>query len=124
MNLSHFDHVILLAHGSPASSWKAPFEALLDDVQAQVGREKVSLAYMELTTPSLEQVAASLSDSVKTIAVYPIFFAVGRHLREDVPKQLMQLNSDQRQFTLLEPIGSDPVVKAALSRAITSKLTG
>ena len=48
------------------------------------GEDNVSLAYMELTSPSLEDAVAMLGKDIRNIAVLPLFLAVGRHLRHDV----------------------------------------
>ncbi|SBS31667.1 sirohydrochlorin cobaltochelatase [Marinomonas aquimarina] len=123
MHLEHYDHIIMLAHGSSDPRWKVPFEQLLARVTGVVSEDKVTLAYMELCTPSIEDVLQQLPAETANIAVYPLFFAQGRHLRVDVPKQLEQLNTEQRTLTLLDPIGDDPVVVAAMEKAIISKLT-
>ncbi|MCO4787155.1 MAG: CbiX/SirB N-terminal domain-containing protein [Marinomonas atlantica] len=123
MQLEQYDHIILLAHGSSDPRWKIPFEQLLASVTGVVSEDKVTLAYMELCKPSIEDVLAILPPETANIAVFPLFFAQGRHLRVDVPKQLEELNTEQRTLTLLNPIGDDPEVVSAMEKAITSKLT-
>ncbi|SBT18798.1 sirohydrochlorin cobaltochelatase [Marinomonas gallaica] len=123
MQLEQYDHIILLAHGSSDPRWKIPFEQLLARVTGVVSEDKVTLAYMELCKPSIEDVLAILPPETANIAVFPLFFAQGRHLRVDVPKQLEELNTEQRTLTLLNPIGDDPEVVSAMEKAITSKLT-
>ncbi|MBM6550031.1 sirohydrochlorin chelatase [Marinomonas ostreistagni] len=122
MQLNQFDHIILLAHGSSDERWKIPFEQLLTRVTGEVSADKVSLAYMELCQPTVEEVLSTLSQDKANIAVFPLFFAQGRHLRKDVPEQLAHLNNEHRSLTLLDPIGHDPEVVAAMERAIVSKL--
>lgn len=122
MTLNQYDHIILLAHGSSDDKWKLPFESLLKRVTGEVSPDKVSLAYMELCSPSIEDVLHSLPADKVNIAVYPLFFAQGRHLRVDVPKQLEALTNNQRALTLLEPIGDHPEVIQAMESAIVSKL--
>lgn len=123
MQLEQYDHIILLAHGSSDPRWKVPFERLLARVTGVVSEDKVTLAYMELCKPSIEDVLDILPPEKAHIAVFPLFFAQGRHLRVDVPKQLEKLNTEQRTLTLLNPIGDDPEVVMAMEKAITSKLT-
>lgn len=123
MQLEQFDHIILLAHGSSDPRWKVPFEQLLSRVTGVVSEDKVTLAYMELCKPSIEDVLQILPSETAQIAVYPLFFAQGRHLRVDVPEQLAQLNTEHRTLTLLDPIGDAPEVVAAMEQAILSKLT-
>ncbi|MCB5160312.1 sirohydrochlorin chelatase [Marinomonas algarum] len=117
-----YDHIILLAHGSPDIRWKEPFETLYQQVTEAYGAEQVSLAYMELTTPSLEDVVEQLDPTHKHIAVLPLFLAVGRHLRRDVPAQITALQTDQLQITLLPPIGDDDLVKQAMQTVVATHL--
>lgn len=99
--------LILLAHGSPDARWQAPFEALEAQLEPRVST-RLRLAYMELCEPSLERVVAELcAEGFDALDVLPLFFAAGRHLREDVPAQLEALNQQYPQATLslLEPVG-------------------
>ena len=117
-----YDHIILLAHGSPDPLWKQPFESLYQQVAQAYGENNVSLAYMELTAPSLEDVIEILGKEVRHIAVLPLFLAVGRHLRQDVPAQIALLHSDDLQIELLPPIGDDVLVKNAMQTVIANHL--
>jgi sirohydrochlorin cobaltochelatase len=117
-----YDHIILLAHGSPDPLWKQPFEALYQDVSKSYGESNASLAYMELTSPSLEDVVALLNKDVRKVAVLPLFLAVGRHLRHDVPAQIKALQNDHLQIDLLPPIGDDVIVKQAMQTVVANHL--
>lgn len=117
-----YDHIVLLAHGSPDPLWKQPFESLYQQIAQSYGAKDISLAYMELTSPSLEDVIAGLSSDVKKVAVLPLFFAVGRHLRKDVPEQIEALQTDQLTISLLPPIGDDELVKQAMMSVVASHL--
>ncbi|ETI57908.1 sirohydrochlorin chelatase [Marinomonas profundimaris] len=117
-----YDHIILLAHGSPDPLWKQPFESLYHQVSTAYGEDNASLAYMELTSPSLEDVVAELSDDVRTVAVLPLFLAVGRHLRQDVPAQIATLQRDDLHIELLAPIGDDDAVKQAMLSVVANHL--
>ncbi|ETX11476.1 cobalamin biosynthesis protein CbiX [Marinomonas ushuaiensis DSM 15871] len=117
-----YDHIILLAHGSPDPLWKEPFESLYQQVSKVYGDGNVSLAYMELTSPSLEDVVAGLKGDFNTVAVLPLFLAVGRHLRHDVPKQIDALQRENLRIELLPPIGDDSLVKEAMQTVIANHL--
>lgn len=117
-----YDHIILLAHGSPDPLWKQPFESIYNEVTEIYGSEKSSLAYMELTTPTLEDAVAALDENVHNVAVLPLFLAVGRHLRKDVPAQIEALQTDNLYIELLPPIGDELVVKNAMRTAIAQHL--
>lgn len=117
-----YDHIVLLAHGSPDPLWKQPFESLYQQIAQSYGAKDISLAYMELTSPSLEDVIAGLSSDVKKVAVLPLFFAVGRHLRKDVPAQIETLQTEQLTISLLPPIGDEELVKQAMMSVVASHL--
>ena len=117
-----YDHIILLAHGSPDPLWKEPFESLYSQISQMYGADNSSLAYMELTTPTLEDAVAALSSNVKQVAVLPLFLAVGRHLRKDVPSQIEALQRSDLEIKLLPPIGEDTLVQNAIQTAIAQHL--
>ena len=121
MNLTKFDHVILLAHGSPDKVWKKPFEALQASVEEKCGKGKTSLAFMELTQPTLEEVVLGLPQAGR-IAELPIFLAVGRHLRLDVPKQIKALETEALSIELLKPVGDSPILQRAMLEIIAYQL--
>jgi len=117
-----YDHIILLAHGSPDPLWKQPFESLYHQVIQTYGEDNVSLAYMELTSPSLEDAITVLGKEIRSLAVLPLFLAVGRHLRQDVPAQIAVLQKDNLHIELLPPIGDDELVKQAMQTVIANHL--
>lgn len=78
--------LILFAHGARAASWAEPFERLRDMVAADHTAGPVRLAYLELMAPDLPAVVEEMvSGGVVRIDLFPIFLAVGSHLREDLP---------------------------------------
>lgn len=102
--------LIVLAHGSTDSRWQAPFETLEQRLKARMSTP-VRLAYMELCDPLIETVVEELhADGFESIDILPLFFAAGRHLREDVPGQLDALRQQYPglSLTLLDPVGQHP----------------
>jgi sirohydrochlorin cobaltochelatase len=81
------DHaLILFAHGARATSWARPFERLRDLVASTHQSGPVRLAYLELMQPDLPTVVDQLAAAgVTRIDLFPIFLAVGSHLRNDLP---------------------------------------
>nr|WP_298380411.1 CbiX/SirB N-terminal domain-containing protein [uncultured Halomonas sp.] len=117
------DPLILLAHGSRDPRWRAPFDALADSLSSRL-EAPLRLAYMELCDPSLEHVAAELAEAGYARAdVLPLFFAAGRHLREDVPHQIEALHEKHRTLTieLLAPVGEHPAFVDALTSIIEGR---
>lgn len=105
MRTQTYDHTILLAHGSRDPQWSAPFRNLIDKLRH--GNLHLSLAFMELCEPSLEDVILAAHErGDRSIAILPLFFSAGRHLREDVPEQLSAIQKDLPvSLTLLPAIG-------------------
>lgn len=109
--------LVLLAHGSGDLRWRAPFDALAVTLAERHTTTPVRLAYMELCEPSLETIVAELTaDGVTHTDILPLFFAAGRHLREDVPRQLEALQSTYPGISLhlLSPVGEHPAFIDAL----------
>ncbi|SHF65836.1 sirohydrochlorin cobaltochelatase [Modicisalibacter ilicicola DSM 19980] len=117
------DPLILLAHGSRDPRWRAPFDALAESLAGRLDTP-LRLAYMELCEPSLESVAAELAAAgYRRADVLPLFFAAGRHLREDVPRQIEALCSQHETLTieLLAPVGEHPAFIDALAGIIEGR---
>lgn len=115
--------LILLAHGSRDPHWRAPFDRLAASL-AQRSPTPLRLAYMELCEPSLETTVAELQARGTTRAdILPLFFAAGRHLREDVPGQIEALHRAQPDIdlTLLAPVGEHPAFVEALANIIEER---
>ena len=128
--MKHRVATILLAHGSSDPKWMAPFDGLLDHIRSQLDSERVEMAYMELSEPSMEQQVKSLaSDGFTHIDILPLFFAAGRHLRVDVPGMLDQLNNELQQHgintevVLHPPIGLEPEVANAIRDIVVRQVT-
>ena len=86
-------HVILLAHGSRSRNWQDLLTDGTDELEQSLNPKLgVSLAYMELASPSLiDQVSSAHAAGARNFYIYPLFFAYGVHLQEDIPKQLGEL---------------------------------
>ncbi len=78
--------IILLAHGSRDPLWRMPIEAVAAEIRNREPGTPVRCAYLELSTPTLPEAATELiADGAREIRVFPVFFGVGKHAREDLP---------------------------------------
>ena len=78
--------VILFAHGSRDPLWRLPIEAVAAEIRQQQPDAAVLCAYLELCTPSLLEATAKLAaGGARHVKVFPLFFGVGKHAREDLP---------------------------------------
>ena len=122
---------VLLAHGSRDPKWQQPFEAIAETIKKKDQESshsakptRIELSYMELCEPSLEHVCKLLAkDGYKTINIYPLFFASGRHLRIDVPLQLRKIEQELGIKTYLHrPVGQEENVQAAITQVILKQI--
>lgn len=119
---------ILLAHGSRDPKWQTPFIDMTNAIKQQGNHTGstviIELAYMELCEPSLDQICKTFAQQgIKQVNVYPVFFAAGRHLRIDVPKQLSALEVELNiKTTLYPPVGQERIVQDAITQVIFDRL--
>lgn len=80
------DSLILFAHGARDPGWRQPLDALAGRMRAAHPDRQVSVAFLELMTPSLpEAIADAVARGATRIAVAPVFWSAGGHLKRDVP---------------------------------------
>lgn len=77
--------LILVAHGSPDPNWRASVESMTQALQAGVGPDRVRLAYMDHTPPTLGDVVAEAAQTgVIRVRVLPLFLANEGHVDRDI----------------------------------------
>ncbi|HEY9023466.1 MAG TPA: CbiX/SirB N-terminal domain-containing protein [Burkholderiaceae bacterium] len=112
--------LVLLAHGARDPAWATPFEAVAARVRAQAPEALVRLAFLELMTPGLDEVADELARAgCARIDVVPVFLGMGGHVRRDVPAQLDALRARHGgvDWRLHPALGESPRVIDALAGA-------
>jgi sirohydrochlorin cobaltochelatase len=93
--------LVLFAHGARDPKWAAPFERLQQLVQARVPDASVSLAFLELMSPSLPDLAAQLVGiGCNELTVVPVFLGRGGHLQRDLPLIVERLRADHTGLTV------------------------
>lgn len=110
--------LVLFAHGARAASWALPFQRLRELTAAQRPDCAVSLAFLELMSPSLpDEVAALVARGVRELTVVPIFLGQGGHLLRDLPQLLEGLRAAYPElvFSTVPAVGEDPAVLAAMA---------
>jgi sirohydrochlorin cobaltochelatase len=84
--------IVLFAHGSRDPQWRAPIDAVAAAIRARHAERPVRCAFLELCEPSLGTATAELvASGVGHITVFPVFFGVGKHAREDLPVLMAEL---------------------------------
>lgn len=110
--------LVLFAHGARAAGWAAPFERLRELTAGRLPDCDVSLAFLELMTPSLpDEVAALAARGVDSITVVPVFLGQGGHLQRDLPALVERLRAAHPGMAIqvAGPVGEDPGVLAAMA---------
>lgn len=112
--------IVLFAHGSRDAAWARPFEALHALVAEALPGRPVRLAYLEHMKPSLgaalEELAAS---GVTSVRVVPLFFGLGGHLRQDLPRLVAEARGNL-EVVIDAPIGEQASVISAIAAAIAA----
>lgn len=114
--------VILLAHGSSDPKWCQTFEKLAAPTVAAVPHSVV--AYMELAEPSMESIIASaVQQGCRQFTIMPLFLAVGRHLRKDVPEMISAMETEHGvKISLAPPVGENPQLGLAIREVVEETL--
>ena len=114
--------IVLFAHGSRDPAWQRPMLAVAQRIRDLAPALWVACAYLELTEPSLPQaVAQAVEAGHAQIRVVPMFLGVGKHVREDRPLWMAQLQAQHPhvQFDLQAAVGEQAAVLDTLALAAT-----
>lgn len=101
--LSENTGIILFAHGSRDVLWRKPIENVTNLIKQQQPLAHVVCAYLELCNPSLTEAIQNLiNKNTKEIHIIPFFLGVGKHVREDLPMILKEINNTHPQVLLIQ----------------------
>jgi len=117
--------LILFAHGARDPGWAEPFRRLRALTQASLPDVTVELAFLELMTPDLPQLAAQqIADGAQQVTIVPVFLGQGGHVRRDLPALMAQLQQAHPdiQFQIAEAAGEDAGVLQALANYCIAKV--
>ncbi len=110
--------LILFAHGARDPRWAAPFERLQQLLQSRLPDVSVTLAFLELMSPRLPEVAQDLEDKGYTeLTVVPVFFGQGGHVLRDLPVLVDDLRQRHSGMTIkiASAVGEDENVLNAIA---------
>ena len=111
--------LILVAHGSHDARWRASVETLTESLQAELGTDKVQLAYMDCTPPTLEDVVSrAVQAEVKRLRVLPLFVTDEGHVERDIRPVVEKLRRahESASVELLPAVGQHPLFRELLAR--------
>ena len=111
--------MILLAHGAGDPRWADPVRAVAARAASLAPGLAVRCAFLERMAPDL---TGAIGEVVllgsRRIAVVPLFFGQGKHLREDLPRQLEHARTRHPdcEITLAPTLGEAPEVIELLAQ--------
>ena len=123
---SHARAIVLFAHGSRDPQWRTPLDAVAATIRARDALRPVRCAFLELCEPSLATATAELvASGVRHITIFPVFFGVGKHAREDLPVLMTELTSAYPAvtFELLPAAGEHPALVSLMAEIAVSGLS-
>lgn len=124
--------VVLIGHGSTLPYNREVLEELGKRIEKRGIFKAVRVAFMQLNSPSIEEVLRDLAqDGMKTIVAQPVFLADGAHTLQDIPGKLKisfegdweDLGSDI-MLIYAKPIGVDERIVDILLDRVKEALEG
>jgi sirohydrochlorin ferrochelatase len=110
--------IVFFAHGSSVESANAAVRRVAADAARQAGVERYEVAFLELSSPTLEQaVEAMIAGGIDRIAVVPYFLTLGIHLQRDLPALVGRIATAHRgiQISVTPPLDGHPGLAAVLA---------
>ncbi len=112
--------IVVLDHGSRSPEANAQLEELARRLAPRLPGALIRVAHLELAEPSLSQaIDACAASGATEIWVHPFFVATGRHVGEDIPRQVAACARRHPAVAIrvTPPLGLHPgVVDAVLAR--------
>nr|WP_255056511.1 sirohydrochlorin chelatase [Nocardia otitidiscaviarum] len=118
--------LIAVAHGSRDPRSAATMHAVVSDVAAARPDLDVRLAFLDLSTPSVEQVVAAVAaDGHSHAVVVPLLLGKAFHARVDLPGLLAEAGArhPRLRLTQADVLGPDPRLVEALRDRVVESLT-
>jgi len=117
--------LIVIAHGSRNSAWRASIERQIESLQADIGPDALRLAYMELSPPTLADVVLEATQlGIEKIRILPLFLAAEGHVEKDIRPAVDRIRDTYKSIEVefLPPLGQQPLFRELL-RSITIEET-
>ena len=117
--------IVLFAHGSRDPEWSRPFRDICRRIQSSRPEYPIALAYLESTSPTLEEAIDSLAEQgASAITVFPLFMAQGGHLKDDVPRMLESIRAKRAHvpIALEAAVGEVPEILDAIAAWILGRV--
>jgi len=109
--------IVLLASGNEEARLRKPFEELEEGLRNELGKDRVRIAYVSVSLPSLADVAAEAAkDGVARLRILPLFLVPGGPLEKEIPEQASVVRAQVPQINIevLKSVGEHPRMKTLL----------
>ncbi|MCB9475259.1 MAG: CbiX/SirB N-terminal domain-containing protein [Deltaproteobacteria bacterium] len=111
--------LILFSHGSRDPRWRQPFEDLFHALQGALGDDAVRNGYMEVASPTLDDLAAEAKEQgFHELVLLPLFMAGGGHVAHDIPRLVRAAEQAHPpvRIRILPAIGEHPKIAEFIAR--------
>ena len=115
--------VVLLVHGSSRPEWNQHMFELVDQLNDSSETVCYSVCFLEKSSPSLFELVNQLVDQgCSSFDLYPLFFAPGRHVYQDIPQMISDIcERFSIQISLQPCVGTSPLFPLFLKHLIEGK---
>jgi sirohydrochlorin cobaltochelatase len=116
--------LILAVHGSRDEGWRASVKKVVEALQADVGPDRVQLAYMDCAPPSIEDVvSAAVHAGVDSLRVLPLFIADEGHVNRDIRPVVEGLRETYTsvRVEMLPAVGQHPLFRELLATIVAEE---
>ena len=113
--------LLMIAHGSPDPSANAPIEEVTELVRARGGFADVTLCYLGLNTPLVDDaIDAQIARGQRLLVAVPYFLQLGGHVAEDLPALIDAARARHPGATILlaEHLSYDPLLVEVIARRV------
>ena len=105
--------LLLIAHGSRQDEANADLVDLVAEMRKKGDYPVIEGAYLELSTPTIEEACAlCVAQGAEKVVLLPYFLSAGVHVRQDLTAILRKLADSypEVRFSLAEPLGPHPLL--------------
>ena len=113
--------LLMIAHGSPDPSANGPIEEVTELVRAQGSFADVTLCYLGLNTPLVDDaVDAQIARGRRLLVAVPYFLQLGGHVAEDLPALIEAARARHPDATILlaEHLAYDPLLIEVIAQRV------
>jgi sirohydrochlorin cobaltochelatase len=116
--------LILVAHGSRDPKWRSSVEGLTESLQAELGPNRLRLAYMDITSPTLDDVVSEAVEAgVARVRVLPLFLANEGHVDRDIRPVVEELRAihHSMEIELMPAVGQHRLFRELLAEIVSEE---